>query len=113
MEEEVMNVVVRGISYQGSVELVDQAEPLWSTVKFKIARPLSTRAFRIGDQTKLERKNLGSWSGDVAAIEDDGADFWTYLRIRVPSAKGHFSWFLFLYVLALVRVLARICDSVI
>jgi len=91
MEEEVMNVVVRGISYQGSVELVDQAEPLWSTVKFKIARPLSTRAFRIGDQTKLERKNLGSWSGDVAAIEDDGADFWTYLRIRVPSAKGHFS----------------------
>jgi len=114
MEDKVMNVFVRGKSYQGRVELVEQAEPFWSTVQFKTARPFSTRAFRIGDQAKLESKNCGSWSGDVVSIEDDGkAHLWIYLLIRVPSAKGHFSWFLFLYVLALVRVLARICDSVI
>jgi len=92
MEDKVMNVFVRGKSYQGRVELVEQAEPFWSTVQFKTARPFSTRAFRIGDQAKLESKNCGSWSGDVVAIEDDGkAHLWIYLLIRVPSAKGHFS----------------------
>ncbi|PAN31966.1 hypothetical protein PAHAL_5G454200 [Panicum hallii] len=87
MKEEVMNVVVRGISYRGSVELVEQAEPFWSTVQFKTPKPYSTRAFRIGDQAKLKSKNRGSWSGDVAAIEDDEAHLWTYLQIRVPSAR--------------------------
>ncbi|XP_039846670.1 uncharacterized protein LOC120706158 [Panicum virgatum] len=88
MEDKVMNVFVRGKSYQGRVELVEQAEPFWSTVQFKTARPFSTRAFRIGDQAKLESKNCGSWSGDVVAIEDDGkAHLWIYLLIRVPSAK--------------------------
>ncbi|PUZ57792.1 hypothetical protein GQ55_5G457700 [Panicum hallii var. hallii] len=87
MKEEVMNVVVRGISYQGSVELVEQAEPFWSMVQFKTAKPYSTRAFHIGNQAKLKSKNRGSWSGDVAAIEDDEAHLWTYLQIRVPSAK--------------------------
>ncbi|RCV24410.1 hypothetical protein SETIT_5G082000v2 [Setaria italica] len=86
LKGEPMNLSIRGLTYHAHVKVVDQEEPLWSTVHFKTAKKSPTR-FSVGDLAKLESRNRRCWSGDVTVIEDDVTQLWTILQIRVPSAR--------------------------